>query len=243
MRTAGTRTAALAIRATVRIFTSTLACLITLTISGSAQDCPGPVGPSCAPYAAAFTKNACIRPGMTFIDYGIGWNSLPLKKKIIHGEPITLEFVRIVDGTQTKQTNGLLFVGIERVSKPGTNIALSRNKDDGFSGSERKEVYSRAVTWQSGATQVLRNWGLVPEVGSIWEVDPDILKAFDFPQALKGDDRSPHARLYRFQAGSMSCVPFSVEVTDDVTEVFGTVVDVYGDSKENVRFHVVLGSE
>jgi hypothetical protein len=244
MRAVNTRTAALAIRAKAGILTSTLACFISLTSSGSgAQDCPGPVGPSCASYSASFTKDACIRPGVTFIDYGVGWNSLPLKKKIFHSEPITLEFVHIVDGTQTKQTNGLLFVGIERVSKAGTSVALSRNVTDGFAGSEEKYKYSQAVTWQASATRVLRQWGKVPDVGNIWELDSGTMKDFDFPQAVKSDDRSPHARLYRFQAGSISCVPFATEAWDDITEVFGTVVDVYGANKEHARFHVILESE
>jgi hypothetical protein len=210
--------------------------------SARAEDCRGPLGPKCGTYTSKLDGNACLQPGSTLLNFGKGW--VPIRrKKVILTEPTTLQFFYVVDGTLTKQENGVLFVGIERTQSQNVSrdVNLSRNINDEFEATVVKETYSRAVNLQSAATQVLRRWAFVPGVGSVWSVDQEILRKFDFPQAVRNDSRRPHARLYRFEAGSISCIPFNTEVTSDDGTVLGVMIDVYGGAKEPAdTFHIDL---
>ncbi len=120
------------------------------------------------------------------------------------------------------------------------NVILSKNADLNFKIKEEKTRYSNALAPNGFPPQGLRAWGNYPEVGSIFfSPKSERLSELDFPNSIDDRKSEPHARLYRFETSSISCIPFEIDLTEDTTEVRGSVVEVYS-ATEKKHFRVIV---
>jgi hypothetical protein len=193
-------------------------------IVARAEDCPPTIPEDCKAYVSNLAAGACLRPGTVFV--------LNDKWQIAGRSKITerkrLEFFYVVDGTNASKKYAAIFVGIDRVGLQDahTDIKLTQNKAFKFKSKEEKDIYSRALKHGGQPTQPMRKWSYLPDVGNVFQVEPaDAIPQFDFPQAIGDIKHAPHARLYRYATGSISCVPFDAGLNSDVGLVLGKVVD------------------
>ena len=194
-----------------------------LAKAAAAQDCPTTISDDCKDYAANLAAGACIKPGSVFILNG-KWEPAGRTKL---SSPSHLRFFYVVDGKTRTSKYDAIFVSIDRVGLQDahTDVKLTQNKEFKFKSKEEKDIYSRALMRGGQPTQPMRKWSYLPEFGSIFLKQSDVVSQFDIPQAIGDVKHAPHARLYRYATGNISCIPFGAGINSDVSLVLGKVID------------------
>ena len=203
-----------------------------------AGDCPAKVSARCARYADDLTAGLCLKPGTILVKTD-KWVSAA-RTKIPFDTRRRVHFVYVVDGTNTSAAYDSIFVGVDRVGQQTahSDVILTQNWSFRFKTEVQKPTYSRAIT-DGPLTQKMRQWSYLPDVGNVFLLkDSDITAEFNIPQAISDSKHAPHARLYRFETGSISCIPFSVGLNSDVDVILGKVVD--SSEKDPILFRVTI---
>ena len=215
-------------------------CLLGTVAQGTSQDCvpASDLGPKCAPFVGRLAANTCIRPGLVFLSDG-KWSPVTTAKQSNTGKR-TLDFFYVVDSRGAQARSGLVFVGIEQVMNQSgaRDIKLSKNEDLNFEESEQKTEYGRSLQAGVSPTRPMRRWGKL-DSGSIFDRLPaKRLDALQFPQAADNISRAPHARLYSYKTGSISCIPFIAKVTGQVRTVYGKALDLFSAESDVTEFEI-----
>jgi hypothetical protein len=207
----------------------------------NSQECPANVSAECTAYLANLAPGVCLRPGSVFV-LKEKWESAERTRIKFSGQK-RVQFFYVVDGTSGAAKFDILFVSIDRVGQQTTqsNVKLTRNQTLSFKSKEEKQKYSRALRPGGQPTQPMRQWSYVPEVGNVFLVkENSIISEFDIPQAINDIKHTPHARLYRYETGNISCIPFRAGLHSDVDLILGKVVDTSGPAPKTVLFRVTI---
>jgi hypothetical protein len=205
------------------------------------QGCPASVSAECTAYLANLAPGACLKPGSVFV-LKEKWESAERTRIKFSGQK-RIQFFYVVDGTSGATKFDILFVSIDRVGQQTTqsNVKLTRNQALRFKAKEEKQKYSRALKSGGQPTQPMRQWSYVPEVGNVFLLkEHNIISEFDIPQAINDIKHTPHARLYRYETGNISCIPFGAGLHSDVDLILGKVVDTSGPAPKTVLFRVTI---
>jgi hypothetical protein len=212
-----------------------------LSYGQAAADCAKAedLGSACTPYASGLAPAACLRPGAIFVRKQ-QWE-LASRTTITYADQQRLEFFYVADARSATDSYRVLFVGIDRRfgERRDTRVKLTQNREFGFKKFEEKDHYSAALKGRPLTEQMVR-WGQLPSIKSIYDTDLGALPKFNFPTAIEDNNHVPHARLYRYQTGSITCIPFFAGINADVDEYLGTIVDLSSNAYPEKPFRITV---
>jgi hypothetical protein len=209
-------------------FGALIAAGVMFTTAPRAEDCPpiNTLGKKCGPYIGRLADNACFSPGSIFVQK-TRWEPAERNKIAYSKSKKSVAFMYVVDGRKSKTKFDTIFVGVDRVGQQTSDskIKLTKNKEFKFKKAEDKQKYSQGLNPTIGPTQIMRQWADLPDLGNVFLLKRAEVSDFDMPEATNAPMHRPHARMYRFDTGSVTCIGFDAGLNSDVDLILGKVVD------------------
>ena len=205
------------------------------------QECPTAVSMQCSEYADQLAAGACLKPGSVFV-LKDKWEPAAHAKISFNGQK-GIRFFYVVDGRNISTKYDALFVSIDRVGQQTAHadVKLTQNQALNFKATEDKQIFSRALESDGQPTQPMRQWSYLPDFGNVFLLkSKNVIANFDIPQAIGDPKHAPHARLYRYETGSISCIPFGAGLNSDVDQILGKIIDMSAQPPQTIFFKMSI---
>jgi hypothetical protein len=217
--------------------------IISLLVPGIAigQECPTALSMQCSQYADKLAAGACLKPGSIFV-LKDKWEQAARAKISFNGQK-DVRFFYVVDGKNISTKYDVLFVSIDRVGQQTAHadVKLTQNQALKFKTTEDKQKYSRALKSDGQPTQPMRQWSYFSDFGNVFLLKTKtVIADFDIPQAIGDTKHAPHARLYRYETGNISCIPFGAELNSDVDLILGKIIDTSAQPTRTTFFRISI---
>jgi hypothetical protein len=170
------------------------------------------------------------------------WEPAARTKISFNGQK-AIQFFYVVDGKNISAKYDVLFVSIDRVGQQTAyaEVKLTQNRAFKFKSGEDKQKYSRALKSDGQPTQPMRQWSYLPDFGNVFLLKTkSVIADFDIPQAIGDPKHFPHARLYRYETGSISCIPFGAGLNSDVDQILGKIIDTSAQPPRAIFFQISI---